>query len=598
MVWLLALPLAFSVMDAQPIALLALLYLLSSGNDVLYAPLSLLALIVFMAVCLWLVMLMERGRSWLAPRGLDGFVVTVYILLWVVGLVAMIWFQVSIFIPAVSPIIGTGAGVTASASCFTWLYLRAIAFARVSAPRNERTHRWLLTSFKWELAAFALLLLLGASVADKATYFSTSLIALPLFIVAGLVTVGLARQATLIRQPSYAAATAAPQAWYRLLGLFAGGAILALILFEALLLSGALGALVAAVAPLISAISGALGHLFGALGAGISHLQSHQSQPTPAATPSQGTGSQSGTSASHTSSAPMPISGLAALAILIGIEAALLGGALLLALWRRRLTGIPAAAPLRRTLGIIMWVLVALAVLLALLVVFALLTGSATSGAGGAHTLSIPLPGGGSFSIQLPFAFPSFGQPGRGTTTPQNGSHTTPANPLAVLLLILEIIAALGAAVLVIALVVLAVVGVRRWLRWRRAHRVGGFAAPTADPQAPAAAPQGDAARVYYRRLLQAAAAVGGEYARQPAETPREYAARLRPLLARSDAPPQLRQAAAPLGGAMLGDETSVALDELTSAYRVARYRGDPTDDDHAARLRPWLARLLAALGA
>ena len=648
--WRVILPLAYSVMEAQPVALLGLFILLATGNSLIDAPLSLVALMLFAVGYVWLAMLGEVARGWMRPRGLDGFVVTGYVLLWVAGFVITLWLQFTVFFPApVTTIDGDFlsqpaastfvAGVTISALCLTWLYIRAINFASVSARRNERTHQWLLSSFKWELVVFAGLLVLGAGVVDKATYYTTSLIALPLFVVGGLVAVALARQATLARSRSYAVATAAPQVWYRWLGVFAVAAVGALILFEALFLSGALATILAAVAPLVNATGSALGHLFSALGAG---LKGHPSQ-TPHTTPNQGgatTTQPQATPPSHpVSGGTISIGGLLAIILAIGFELALLVGVFLIALWRRRLAGNPDAAPLRRLLGIVMWVLLALAILLPLLVALLLISALTQPPGSITHTLSIPLPGGGSLVIQLPFSIPSFGIFGNGGTTPRGGatsgtSTTTPTspsaahkqptnNPLSILLLILEIIAAIGILAAVVALVVLAVIGVRMFLRWRRARHATNAPTPTAaTAQAqPDMELRGDAARIYYRRLLQAAAAVGGEYARRPAETPREYAARLQPLLARPDAPAQLREAAAPVGlaapaaavsasGAQPGmvavgqptpfadEETRVALDELTSAYRVARYRGDPTDDDRAARLRPWLARLLAALGA
>jgi len=688
LVWRVVLPLAYSVMEAQPVALLGLFILLETQNTLIYAPLSLLALTIFAAGYVWLAMLSEVARGWMRPRGLDGFVITGYVLLWVAGFIVSSRLQFSVFFPA--PVTFTtnfyspdaqasaptfGLGVTVTAICLTWLYIRAIRFASVSAKKNEQTHKWLLSSFKWELVVFAGLLVVGAGVTDKATYYTTSLIALPLFVVGGLVAVALARQATLVRSKSYATPTAAPQTWYRWLGVFAAVAIGALILFEALFLSGALAALLAAIAPVVNATGSALGHLFSALGSG---LKGHPSQATPPPAPSQG-----GTTTTRPQTAPpsqtahggaVTISATLAIILAVGFEMALLVGAFLLALWRRRLRADAARAPLRRFLGIVMWVLLALAIvfpiLIALLILSALIQSPRTSGGsggsggggsgasaggasgtpGGVHSITIPLPGGNSLVIQLPFSLPSLGGAGSGGTTSSGGATTgtstanpsNPAathkqstgNPLAILLLILEIIAAVGILAAVIALVVLAMMGVRMFLRSRRARRT--TSAPTLDDATavaqPTAALRGDAARLYYRRLLQAAAEVGGEYARQPAETPREYALRLNALLARPDAPTQLRRAAAPVGlgaphlapgvtnaaspanasiapnapsGVAVADapapadeETRIALDELTSAYRIARYRGDPTDDARAARLRSWLTRLLSALGA
>lgn len=652
LVWRVALPLAYSVMEAQPVALLGLFILLVTNNDVIYAPLSLLALTAFAAGYVWLAMLGEVARGWMRPRGLDGFVVTGYVLLWVAGFIVSLWLQFTVFFPAPDQIIGSGlysqpdvisfvAGVTMTSLCLTWLYIRAINFATASARRNEQTHKWLLSSFKWELVVFAGLLVLGASVVDKATYYGASLIALPLFVVGGLVAVALARQSTLVRSRSYAVATAAPQTWYRWLGVFAATAIGALVLFEALFLSGALAALLAAIAPLIHATGSALGHFFSAVGSG---LKGHPSQTPPP--PNSG---QSGTTTTQPHTAPstqsthggtVTISALVTIIVAVGFELALLIGAFLIALWRRRLAGNPAAAPLRRVLGFVMWTLLALAILFPLLVallIISALVRSHASGAGGAgggaNSITIPLPGGGSLVIQLPFSIPSFGTFGNGGPAPNgsttsHGTTTTPngqtaphkpstTNPLSIVLLILEILAAVGILAAVVLLIVFAVIGVRMFLRWRRARRATASTLTPATPGAaqPEPALHGDAARIAYRRLLQAAAAVGGEYARQPAETPREYAERLNALLARPDAPTQLRQAAAPISlgapataasagvasGVAVADspadeETRIALDELTSAYRIARYRGDPTTEDRAARLRPWLARLLDAL--
>ncbi|MEO7000734.1 MAG: DUF4129 domain-containing protein, partial [Ktedonobacterales bacterium] len=148
---------------------------------------------------------------------------------------------------------------------------------------------------------------------------------------------------------------------------------------------------------------------------------------------------------------------------------------------------------------------------------------------------------------------------------------------------------------LIVALVVLLLgVGFAIW-RSRRKRKVndGEGVYEIAREQPLRASPgdpfRGDAARVYYRRLLQVAERAGGEWMRRPTETPVEYEARLRGLLMTTSPQDMATRGQTP--------EEVAALADLTTAYRMARYKGDPTDDQRSERLRERLPRLLDALG-
>ena len=117
------------------------------------------------------------------------------------------------------------------------------------------------------------------------------------------------------------------------------------------------------------------------------------------------------------------------------------------------------------------------------------------------------------------------------------------------------------------------------WNRRRRKH-----ASTALEPLDPTSA------RARYREMLQAVALEKAEMARQPAETPSEYEAR---LLAYLDAEKQ------PVSNAVQeknGTTDAAVLEELTRAYALERYGGKRTDSPRRAYLQAWVPRLVGQL--
>ncbi len=640
--WLL-IPAAFSLMEAQVVALVALFLLLVIQVDIAGAVLSLFGLTIWMALCVWgylgyvtwVATLSRRARELINPFFHIGVLVLIGVLLYL---------QVTVFLP-VAPIIPLVVVAVPTAGAFLYLYLRAISFVQQYMRQPERPHRWLLTSFKWELGVIAVVFLLAAPLMYRLTFYVTSLVALPLFIAGGLIAISLARMIALRTAPAFvetdanAGGAASPQRWYRFLSLFGLTALIGVLAIDLLYLTGVFNLL----GPLGAAMAGGIGHAFGAFGSWLSHLfPQSNSQPhggQGGQTPSGGTTTTGTTSAPapSNSSAPLSIDPNVVLAIMIGLLVVVLG---LVAIWLisfiRQLAREGLAAALRRLLRLLVFGLLALAALLLLMLLYSAVISRLIPPSSVAHL--------GGASIPLPFQLPSWlvkllgisVQPGGSssgatpvggtTTTTRPGTPKTPApphlpsinTPLNWLLFVLYALAALAVLALVIFLVVVGVRALLQYLRWRRARKADTPATADADEDAPApAAPMGDLARYYYRQLLQAAAEVGGVYARRANETPTEYARRLGSLLAQPNAPLALQQAAQGIRGAQSVQtvqatpstnqsqpvdpteiaETTRALDDLTSAYRVARYRGDATDAARGATLRQRLGRLLTALG-
>ena len=599
-------PLLVSVMEAQVATLVALFVLLALGVDVLLAPLTLFAFTTIMAICLWSSLAFEQ---WVATwrSNLRDFSRVLVSVVWFACVALLFLLQITAFVPA-DPARGTFVETFVTAAAFTWFLIRARQFATLSQRHADRSHRWLLTSFKWELAVIVTLLLLASILTLHTTFYTTTLVALPLFIASGLLAISLTRMIALRSEPAFAQTNAQggepPQQWYRFFSVFGLVALCLIVVIDLLFLLGVFNLL----APLGATLAGGIGHLFSAFGSWLSHLNSpptnqpHTGQPTT----QPGTTTTSPGSSSGASSSPptlnLNLSALVIGAIIIGLALAAL---LIWAFLRRVAQDGPAA--LRSALRWLMFALLALAGLLALILLLSLIFVRSQSSST-AHVFGI--------GIQLPFQLPSWlsrflgvttqptqtTQPGGTTTThPGSTSHPPTNTPLGWLLFALYALAALGILAAIVFLIVMATIAIRRYLRWRRAQRAA-LAVTTANPSLASSpvVPTGDPARIYYRQLLQAAATVGGVYARRANETPVEYARRLQGLLAQPDAPLALQQAAQGVRNQPPNPaeqaETNHALDDLTGAYRIARYRGDATDATRASTLRQRLSRLLAAL--
>jgi hypothetical protein len=123
----------------------------------------------------------------------------------------------------------------------------------------------------------------------------------------------------------------------------------------------------------------------------------------------------------------------------------------------------------------------------------------------------------------------------------------------------------------------------QRWREWWARRRRGGDGAPPLELLDP------DSARARYREMLLAAAEVGEDLPRRPAETPAEYQARLDLFLSRSASP-----VAAQSGDGHLTRPTDAEiLEELTGAYERERYGGKRTGESKRIRLRAWVPQLL-----
>ncbi|HZU68768.1 MAG TPA: DUF4129 domain-containing protein [Ktedonobacteraceae bacterium] len=119
----------------------------------------------------------------------------------------------------------------------------------------------------------------------------------------------------------------------------------------------------------------------------------------------------------------------------------------------------------------------------------------------------------------------------------------------------------------------------RAW--WNRHHRTIHHALEPLDPAS---------ARARYREVLQAVAASRGGLARQPAETPAEYEAR---LLAYLESEMQSVSNLAQNGSDAMN---TAILKELTHAYVMERYGGKRIDQPERVYLQTWVPRLIGRL--
>lgn len=118
------------------------------------------------------------------------------------------------------------------------------------------------------------------------------------------------------------------------------------------------------------------------------------------------------------------------------------------------------------------------------------------------------------------------------------------------------------------------------WNHWRRRKDV----MPALEPLDPASA------RARYRELLQAIAVAQADLARNPAETPAEYAVRLLTHLGSAVQPPQELAQTDDL------PDDAAMLEQLTRTYARERYGGKHTDQRQRAHLQSWVPHLVARL--
>ncbi len=123
-----------------------------------------------------------------------------------------------------------------------------------------------------------------------------------------------------------------------------------------------------------------------------------------------------------------------------------------------------------------------------------------------------------------------------------------------------------------------------RWREWWHRRRGRKSTTIPLEPLDPGSA------RAHYREMLQAIAASNGERARNPAETPLEYEARLIAYLERETTHSQK------LSNSDDGATETAILDELTHAYTRERYGGKRIDNRQRMHLQTWVPRLIARL--
>ena len=121
----------------------------------------------------------------------------------------------------------------------------------------------------------------------------------------------------------------------------------------------------------------------------------------------------------------------------------------------------------------------------------------------------------------------------------------------------------------------------QRWREWwnrRRRHRNDAVQLEPLDPTS---------ARARYREMLQEIATAKDDLARNPAETPTEYEARLLGHLDTAE------PGAQDLASRNIEPTDSVILDQLTQAYASERYGGKYTEQSQRANLQAWVPRLI-----
>jgi hypothetical protein len=221
--------------------------------------------------------------------------------------------------------------------------------------------------------------------------------------------------------------------------------------------------------------------------------------------------------------------------------------------------------------------------------------GTPQGGAGGGGNTGTPGTGGngigdGTPSSTHPTTSPAQAGNHTATPTPTTASHHSPS-PADIPAWLVNVVAIM---LVVLVVAALALLIVRAWqARRKRATRTGKTARtkiarqpkPRRSPPVENLPPT--PARAYYYRLLRAATAAGGEFARRASETPVEYARRLRQLIGR----PEYAQQMAPL---LQDPDVRDILDDLTRAYVVERYREDTLTPQQSDALRMRMPRLLA----
>ena len=627
--WL-AIPALYSLMLGGVYALgYALLLAVAGAGDIL--PIGGFLLALTLLVLVWLAMLLDDWATSIAPESLlvaaprvvNGALIT----LLVAGAYMLTLFTGFSFFPYA----GASSDLTTLLAFLNAMLIGVLYYSARGYPHVRReqafnggygVHAWLLRSFAAALAVSVLLLFLGVLQPRPGAFFIVALASLPISLLSGALALALARLLTVARAPVPPSEPPAEglRSWYPFLRNFGIVAVLAVIIVELLAVTGLLNLLITLLNPLWTGLEQLVGGALAGIAQFLAPLLRLFNLPQQRQPPQQtqaGTGKQATPPPAQTSRAGAPtaphtnvivISPLALTLIALGIVVFL---ALCFVIpWLLRRRRIRRHQPVSRMPWFLPGIVATVGTLLLVLLLLAPpLLNPNPQVVATRVVLPISLPVVGS---QLLYGGPASGSGngqgseqsgGKGGSGPQSsgGSQlpsgsTKPSNANATLQIPHWLIQAVTIGLAVILLAALAAIGAAIWRSKRKRKQdedegVYKIAREQQPQPAPVDPFQGDAARVYYRQLLRAAARAGEVWTRRPTETPVEYEARLRALLATNQ-----MQDRAERGGEQT-PEAMAALADLTTAYRVARYKGDATDKQRSERLRRRLPRLLGALG-